>query len=189
MTTALAQEILDLAKELGALAFGEFVLTSGQTSAYYFDGRLLTLSPTGADLAARALLPAVREAGAEAVGGPAVGAVPLVTAIAVRSGQDGGRPVPGFFVRKEAKEHGMGKAIEGPLPPGSRVAIVDDACSTAGSLYMAIEAAEAAGHEVALAACILDRAQGGSARLRSEGYRFLALLEGDADGNVAPVRG
>ena len=82
----------------------------------------------------------------------------------------------------------MGKAIEGPLPPGSRVAIVDDACSTAGSLYTAIEAAEAGGHEVALVACILDRDQGGSARLRSEGYRFLALLEGDADGNVTPVR-
>ena len=184
---ALAEEILAQAEELGALLFGEFVLASGQTSSYYFDGRLLTLSPRGANLAAQALLPAVREAGAQAVGGPAVGAVPLVAAIAMLSGQDGGSPVPGFFVRKEAKDHGAGKAIEGPLPPGARVAVVDDVCSTAGSLYMAIEAAEAAGHEVVLAACILDRAQGGVDRLRADGYRFRAILAADAHGRVRPA--
>ena len=183
----LAEEILAQAEELGALLFGEFVLASGQTSSYYFDGRLRTLSPKGANLAAQALLPAVREAGAQAVGGPAVGAVPLVAAIATLSGQDGGDPVPGFFVRKEAKDHGAGKSIEGPLPPGAPVAVVDDVCSTAGSLYMAIEAAEAAGHEVVLAACILDRAQGGADRLRADGYRFHAVLAADAQGRVRPA--
>lgn len=183
---SLAEEILAQAEELGALLFGEFVLASGQTSSYYFDGRLLTLSPKGANLAAQALLPAIREAGAQAVGGPAVGAVPLVAAITMLSGQDGGAPVPGFFVRKEAKDHGAGKAIEGPLPPGARVAVVDDVCSTAGSLYMAIEAAEDAGHEVVLAACILDRAQGGADRLRADGYPFHAVLAADAQGRVRP---
>ncbi len=181
----LAGEILAQAEDLGALLFGEFVLASGQTSSYYFDGRLLTLSPKGGALAAQALLPAIREAGAQAVGGPAVGAVPLVAAVAMLSGQDGGAPVPGFFVRKEAKDHGAGKAIEGPLAPGARVAVVDDVCSTAGSLYMAIEAAEAAGHEVVLAACILDRAQGGADRLRADGYRFHAVLAADAQGRVS----
>lgn len=176
--------ILALAEELGALMFGEFVLASGQTSSYYFDGRLLTLSPRGANLAAEALLPVIRAAGAEAVGGPAVGAVPLVTAIAALSGRDGGAPVPGFFVRKEAKDHGAGKAVEGPLPLGARVAVVDDVCSTAGSLYMAMEAAEAAGHEVVLAACILDRAQGGGDRLRADGYRFHAALAADEQGRI-----
>ena len=180
----LAGEILDLAKELGALLYGEFVLSSGLTSTYYFDGRLLTLSPKGANLVARALLPAIRDSGAAAVGGPAVAAVPMVTEIAMLSGQDGGRPVPGFFVRKEAKDHGVGRAVEGPLPPGTRVAIVDDACSTAGSLYMAIEAVEAAGHEVALVACILDRRQGGSERVRADGYAFHTILVGDDEGRV-----
>ncbi len=184
-----AERILGLARELGALTYGEFVLASGATSNYYFDGRLLTLSPSGAELSARALLPAIRSAGAAAVGGPAVGAVPLVTEIALLSGLDGGAPVPGFFVRKEAKDHGMGKALEGPVPEGGKVAIVDDTCSTAGSLYMAIEAAEAAGHTVALVACILDRRQGGSDRLRSDGYAFAAVLEADEEGNVAPARG
>lgn len=184
---SLAEEILAQSEELGALLFGEFVLASGQTSSYYFDGRLLTLSPKGANLAAQALLPAIRDAGAQAVGGPAVGAVPLVAAITMLSGQDGGAPIPGFFVRKEAKDHGAGKAIEGPLPPGARVAVVDDVCSTAGSLYMAIEAAEAAGHEVVLAACILDRAQGGADRLRADGHRFHAVLAADAQGRVRPA--
>ena len=182
--TGLAEEILELAKELNALLYGEFVLTSGQTSKYYFDGRLLTLSPKGANLVAKALLPAIRAAGASAVGGPAVAAVPMVTEIAMLSGQDGGGPIPGFFVRKEAKDYGMGKAVEGPLQPGARVAIVDDACSTAGSLYMAIEAAEAAGHEVVLVACILDRNQGGGDRLRGDGYAFHAILAGDDEGRV-----
>lgn len=183
----LAGQILEKAKELNALLFGEFKLTSGLTSKYYFDGRLLTLSPEGSNLVAQAMLPAIRDSGADAAGGPAVAAVPLVTGIAMLSGQDGGRQVPAFFVRKEAKEHGTGKAIEGPLGPGSKVAILDDVCSTAGSLYMAIEAAEAAGHEVVLVGCVLDRNQGGSERLRNDGYRFFTVLAADADGNVGPA--
>ena len=168
----------------GALLHGEFTLTSGEKSMYYFDGRLLSLSPEGSELVAKALLSAVRDSGAVAVGGPAVGAVAMVAAIAMLSGQDGGTPVPGFFVRSGQRDHGTGKLIEGPLPPGSRVAIVDDACSTGGSLYHAIRAVEEAGHRVVLVACVLDRHQGGSDRLRADGYAFHAVLEADADGNV-----
>ncbi len=186
-TANLGQQILDTASELGALLHGDFTLTSGEKSSYYFDGRLLTLSPLGANLVAKALLPAVRASGADAVGGPAVAVVPLVTEIAMLSGQDGGEPVPAFFVRTLQKEHGTGKLIEGPLAPASRVAIVDDACSTAGSLYHAIHAAEEAGHTVVLVACILDRNQGGSARIKADGYPFHAVLEGDAEGNVKPL--
>jgi orotate phosphoribosyltransferase len=183
----LGAQILEQCKALDALRFGEFKLASGQISHYYFDGRLLTLSPKGANLVAQALLPAIRDSGALAVGGPAVGAVSMVTEIVMLSGQDGGRPVPGFFVRSEIKDHGTGKLIEGPVPAGAPVAIVDDACSTAGSLYQAIEAAEAAGHKVVLVGCILDRHQGGSDRLRGDGYDLFSVLEGDADGNVTVV--
>jgi orotate phosphoribosyltransferase len=186
-TSELAGRILEKCKDLDALKFGEFTLTSGQTAKYYFDGRLLTMSPEGAGLVAQALLPAIRESGAAAVGGPAVAAVPMVAGLAMLSGQDGGTPIDGFFVRPQAKEHGMGKSIEGPLKEGVPVAIIDDACSTAGSLYVAIEAAEAAGHKVVLVACILDRNQGGSDRIRGDGYSFVALLEGDADGNVSVI--
>ncbi len=130
----LARAILDVAVANDALLFGDFTLTSGEKSTYYWDGRVLSLMPEGAELVAKALLPVVRASGATAVGGPAVGAVAMVAAIAMLSGQDGGTPVPGFFVRAGAREHGTGKLIEGPLAPGSRVAIVDDACSTGGSL-------------------------------------------------------
>ena len=181
------EQILSLCTELNALRFGEFTLTSGLKSSYYFDGRLLTLSPRGSDLVASALLPAIRASGAVAVGGPAVAAVPMVTALAMLSGQDGKGPIDGFFVRKESKDYGMGKAIEGPLGSGSKVAIVDDACSTAGSLYMAIKAVEAEGHEVVLVGSILDRAQGGSEKLRRDGYSFFTVLAADQDGNVSPA--
>jgi orotate phosphoribosyltransferase len=180
----LGNRILEKSKQLNALLFGDFTLTSGEKSTYYFDGRLLTMSPEGSNLVAQALLPAVRESGATAVGGPAVAAVPLVTEIAMLSGQDGGKPIDGFFVRQAAKEHGMGKLIEGPVAAGSRVAIVDDACSTAGSLYHAIKAAEEAGHTVVFVGCILDRHQGGSAKLKADGYPFHAVMEGDPKGNV-----
>lgn len=186
-STGVAREILAVAVANGALLYGDFTLTSGEKSTYYWDGRVLSLTPEGAGLVAKALLPIVRASGATAVGGPAVGAVAMVAALAMLSGQDGGGAVPGFFVRAGAREHGTGKLIEGPLAAGSRVAIVDDACSTGGSLYHAIKAVEEAGHTVVLVATVLDRHQGGSDKLRADGYAFHALLESDAEGNVAPA--
>ena len=180
----LAAQIKKAALGGGALAFGDFVLASGQRSAYYFDGRMLTLSARGAEMVARALLPFVRASGAEAVGGPTLGADPIVTAVALLSAQDGGPPIDAFIVRKQEKDHGTGKTIEGPLASGAKVAIVDDACSTGGSLIYAVEAAETAGHEVALVACILDRGQGGGDYFRERGYPFTALLIADSAGNI-----
>ena len=183
----LAEDILEEAQKGGALRYGEFVLSSGLTSSYYFDGRLLSLSPRGASLVARAMLPLVRGSGAEAIGGPTLGADPIVAAVALASHQDSGRPVPGFIVRSGSKDHGMGRMVEGPLPSGAPVAIVDDVCSTGGSLFHAIRAAEAEGCIVVLVAAILDRCQGGSERLRQEGYSFRAILEADAQGNITPA--
>lgn len=183
-----AQAILDLAKQSGALMFGEFQLSAGGASSYYFDGRIVTLDPRGAYLVAQAFLPILRQCGAHAVAGPTLGADPIVAAVAMASHLDGGAAIPGLIVRKEAKEHGGKRAIEGPLmPPGARVAVVDDACSTASSLFHAIEVVEAAGCEVVKALAILDRRMGGSDELRRRGYDFAALLEADADGNIAPA--
>ena len=187
-TAGMAQEILDEALARGALLYGEFKLSSGEASNFYFDGRLLTLSPRGADLVARALLPWVRAAGADAVGGPTLAADPMVAALAMLSQQDGGKPIPAFIVRKETKEHGAGRLIEGPLPPNAKVAIVDDTCTTGGSLFHAINAAEQAGCSVVLVAAILDRRQGGSDRLREAGYPFQVLLEADAQGRIGPAQ-
>lgn len=185
----LVERLLALALEKNALKFGQFVLSSGAVSSYYFDGRLLSLDPEGAHLIGRALLPLVRAAGARAIGGPTLGADPIVAAVALTSHLDGGGPVTGFIVRKEAKGHGLGQLVEGPLHPGTPVAIVDDTCSTGGSLFHAVHAAEEADCRVVLVLAILDRHQGGSEELRARGYRFQALLEADAEGRVRPVSG
>ena len=182
------ERLLELAERRGALKYGDFTLSSGQKSTYYFDGRLLSLDPEGAHLIAQALLPLLRRASAQAVGGPTMAAVPIVTAVALTSYLEGeGTPIAAFAVRRDAKSHGTQQQLEGPLIPGSRVAIVDDACTTGGSLLDAIGAAEAAGCEVALVAVILDRHQGGSDELRRRGYEFVALLEASPEGQVIPA--
>ncbi len=180
----LAGRILDVALAQGALMFGDFALASGGRSTYYFDGRLLTLSAEGADLVGRALLPLVRGSGAVAVGGPTLGADPMATAVSMLSLRDGDQPLPAFIVRKGEKDHGTAKLIEGPLPEGAAVAVLDDACSTGGSLIHAVNAVEAAGCRVTLVACILDRHQGGGDYFLERGYRFASLLEADTQGHI-----
>ena len=133
-----AERLLERALELGALEIGEFTLSSGQKSKYYFDGRLLTLDPEGSDLISSLFLDEIAKAGADAAGGPTVAAVPIVGAITLRSRLEG-RPVMGFFVRPEVKGHGGRKQVEGPVEPGMKVAVFDDTISTGGSLFAAIE--------------------------------------------------
>ena len=188
MSVALAERILDVAIERGALLFGEFRLTAGGTSPYYFDGRILALDPEGGYLVAKALLPIVRGVGARAIAGPTLGADPIVSAVSVMSHIDG-TPIPGLIVRKEAKGHGGQRAIEGPtgaLETGAPVVVVDDTCTTGGSLFHAIDAVEAAGYSVVKVLSILDRNEGGSAEIRRRGYDYHALLSADAEGNIVP---
>ena len=183
-----AKKILALAVSKGALTFGEFELSSGGTSAYYFDGRLVTLDPEGAHHVASAFLPVLAGCGAEAIAGPTVGADPIVSSVAVMSYTQG-NPIGGLIVRTEAKKHGTGRVIEGNLRPGAAVAVVDDTCSTGGNLLHAIGAVEEAGGRVVKVMCILDRRQGGSDEIRRRGYDFMALLEADDSGRVTPVEG
>jgi orotate phosphoribosyltransferase len=175
--------ILELALELGALQYGEFILSSGQSSNYYFDGRLLTLYSEGAGLVTQALLPLIQASGAEAVGGPTIGADPMVGAL-VHASHLEGMPLCGFLVRSEVKAHGTRRIVEGPLKEGSRVAILDDTCSTGGSLLHAIAAAEAMDCQVVKVLSLLDRAMGGGDGLRTRGYDFTALLGIGSEGTV-----
>ena len=184
--TGIARNLLDVALAGGALTYGDYTLTSGKTSKYYFDGRLLSLDPEGSRLITEALLPVLHVAKVQAVGGLTLGADPIVSAIALASGLHG-KGISGFIVRKETKVHGTGQSIEGPLRSGSRVAIVDDVCTTGGSLFQAIEAAEAAGCSVVKVVAILDRKEGGSEELRKRGYDFRALLEANAKGTIEVV--
>jgi len=136
----------------------------------------------------KVLLPIVKEAGAQAIGGPTLGGDPIVAAVALTSHLEG-TPVSAFIVRKEAKGHGTGQLIEGPLEEGIPVAIVDDVCTTGGSLFHAIEAAEAHGCRVVKVIALLDRHQGGSEEMRRRGYDFTAVLEATPEGEVKVVGG
>jgi orotate phosphoribosyltransferase len=158
-----------------SLMFGDFTLASGKKSNFYFDSKLTTLLPEGAWLTAREILRLVRETGieADAIGGLTLGADPIVCPVAALSHAEG-PALRAFIVRKEAKEHGTGKRIEGKLQPASRVIIVDDVVTTAGSTIKAIEAAEAEGHTVVAVICLVDREEGGAAKLAA--YPFYPLF-------------
>ena len=159
-----------------SLMFGEFTLASGKKSNFYFDSKLTTLLPDGAWLTAREVLRLIRENGirADAIGGLTLGADPIVCPVAALSHVEG-PALRAFIVRKEAKEHGTGRSIEGSLAAGSRVIIVDDVVTTAGSTIKAIEAAEAAGHTVVAVICLVDREEGGAAKLAN--YPFYPVFK------------
>lgn len=169
------RKLRDMAHEVGAFLTGDFTLTSGRKSNYYIDGKRITLSPEGAYLVGRVIFDELAGAGVEAVGGVATGAYPMVTALAVIS-QLKGKPLPIFIVREVAKEHGTMRRIEGHLKEGSRVAILEDVLTTAGSVLKAIEAVEVSKCEVIKVIALVDRQEGGSDRLREAGYDFAALL-------------
>ncbi len=183
MSDEAARKVLEISEEVGALKYGEFTLSSGAKSSYYFDGRLVSLHPEGAYWLGRAFFQAIEGGEVTAVGGPAMAAIPIATAVALTSRMEGA-PVPAFFVRSEAKAHGTEQQVEGGLRPGSRVLIVDDVCTSGGSLISAIEAVEAAGCSVAMVMVALDRQQGGGEKLRQRGYDFRSLLEPAPDGTV-----
>ena len=154
-----------------SLMFGDFTLASGKKSNFYFDSKKTTLLPDGAWLTAREFLRVIRGNGiqADAIGGLTLGADPIVCPVAALSHAEGPK-LRAFLVRKEAKEHGTGRRIEGNLAPGSRVIIVDDVVTTAGSTIKAIEAAEAEGHTVVAVICLVDREEGGAAKLAAYPY-------------------
>jgi orotate phosphoribosyltransferase len=160
-----------------SLRIGDFTLSSGKKSSYYLDCRMTTLDPRGALLIGRLILARIREhkIQADAIGGLTMGADPIVSAVAVVSSLEG-TPLPAFIVRKETKGHGTQRSIEGyDGKPGSRVIVVDDVCTTAGSILTAAEKAEEAGYQVAAAFCVVDREEGGT-ELISKKYPFYALF-------------
>jgi orotate phosphoribosyltransferase len=173
----LAQVILELAHKEGAVLFGDFTLSSGRKSDHYWDGKKVTLHPTGAYLVGKAIFDLIRGLNVDAIGGLEVGAIPVATAVALVSAQEG-KPIPAFIVRKNRKEHGTRNEIEGFVPPdGSRVVIVDDVITSGDSIQKAIEAVEQRGCKVVKVITLVDRHEGGCDRLRSQGYAFESLLD------------
>jgi orotate phosphoribosyltransferase len=160
-----------------ALVIGEVVLTSGQVAQYYVDAKRAVLRPAGFAALAELVAACARDWDATAVGGLTMGAdAPACAALA------GGADVKAFFIRKESKQHGLQRRIEGPaLEPGDRCLIVEDVVTTGGSTLQAIEAVKGAGHEIAGVVTILDRLAGGADRIREAAngapYEPLATID------------
>jgi orotate phosphoribosyltransferase len=176
VNTESARRILEIAYQVGALLEGEFTLTSGRKSDHYFEGKKLTLTPEGAYLVGKVVFDQLADAGVDAIGGVAIGGYPMVAAVAVVSHLEG-KPIPSFIVREETKEHGTRRRIEGHLKEGSRVAIVDDVITTGGSVSRAIEAVEAANGKVVKVIVLVDRHEGGSDKLKQQGYDFTGIID------------
>jgi orotate phosphoribosyltransferase len=141
-----------------ALIVGEVTLTSGATAQYYVDAKRAILQPTGFAALSELIAGFARQWEATAVGGLTMGAdAPACAALA------GGADVKAFFVRKEAKAHGLQRKVEGPpLDPGERCLIVEDVVTTGGSTVQAIAAVLDEGHDVCGVLAVVDRLAGGA---------------------------
>ncbi len=159
------------------LIVGEVVLTSGQLAQYLVDAKRAILRPAGFGALASLVAEQAGAWGATAVGGMTMGADPIACAALA-----GGADVKAFFVRKEAKAHGLSRRIEGPdLEPGERCLVVEDVVTTGGSTIRAIEAVREEGHAICGVLAVCDRLAGGAEAIRAAAgdapYRALTTID------------
>jgi orotate phosphoribosyltransferase len=162
---------------------GTFTLASGKQSDLYIDCRLTALDPVGANLIGEVAWSAVRDKiradnlAVDAIGGMTLGADPISLAVGMTSARlDPDEALQVFTVRKEPKEHGRGKQIEGNFKSGDQVIVVDDVITTGGSTLRAVDAIEREGGRVAFALVLVDREEGGRQALEARGIPVLALF-------------
>jgi orotate phosphoribosyltransferase len=156
---------------------GRFTLASGKESDYYIDARLTTLHPEGVSLVADIFLEEIkRDPLIESVGGPTMGADPIVGAILGESHR-GNYPLRGFLVRKKEKEHGTGKLVEGNLKPGDNAAIVEDVVTSGGSVITAVGAVQSAGAVARKILVIVDREEGAAEKFGEMGIEFYSIFK------------
>ena len=154
---------------------GQFKLASGATSTWYFDMKPAVMDPEGSHLMAQLFLDALAEEKMDSVGGLAMGAIPIATAISTVSYSYGNRRIPAFFVRKEPKERGTEKLVEGLVKPGSTVVVVEDVTTTGGSAMKAVDTMREAGAEIAFVLSLVDREEGAAEAFAAQGLDFRAL--------------
>ena len=158
-----------------ALKFGEFTLASGKTANYYLDCRKLTLDGEGANVIGESMLELIQPMAPDSVGGMAIGADPITAAIITLAWQRG-ISYNGFIVRKEAKEHGTGQSVEGPVTSGQSAVIVEDVTTSGGSSLKAVERAQDFGLSVKAVVSIVDRLAGAQELFAKHGVQFQSLL-------------
>jgi orotate phosphoribosyltransferase len=160
-----------------ALKRGTFRLASGREASFYLDAKQVVLEAHGAMLVGRAILDRLRSLGPlpDAVGGMSIGADPVTSAVITMAGVEG-LPLKGFLIRKEPKDHGTKRYVEGPVEPGQRVVIVEDVITTAGSSLVAIDRAIDFGLVVERVVTVIDRLAGGREALAARGIPLEALV-------------
>ncbi|MBU6228874.1 MAG: orotate phosphoribosyltransferase [Cyanobacteria bacterium REEB459] len=170
----LRSSLLDLVCQQ-AYQEGEFVLTSGQSSPYYINGKQVTLHPQGALMIARLLL---QQIGPEVTGvaGLTLGADPMVTAVSLTA-LDANREIFPLIIRKQPKGHGTKAYIEGVnLPAGSLITVLEDVVTTGQSALQAVERLQAANYRIDQILALVDRQQGGAELYKAKGLSFAALF-------------
>lgn len=178
-TGSARRRLIEIVRERSFSSGTKTQLVSGRSTNYYFNMKPTMLDPQGGHLIAVLILEALEGSRAELIGGLEMGAVPLAVAVAVES-QAKGRPLSAFFVRKQAKEHGARKLVEGLAPgeslEGKRVVILEDVTTTGGSSMKAIEAVRADGAEIERVITVVDRLEGAADAFKAAGIPFQALL-------------
>ena len=160
-----------------AVFHGDFTLTSGKKATYYVDLRKVSLDHRVAPLIGQVMVDLIAELpDVDAVGGLTMGADPVAAAV-LHQGVARGLAYDAFVVRKEPKDHGRGKQVEGPDLAGKRVVVLEDTSTTGGSPLKAIEALTKVGAEVVAVAVVVDRATGAREVIEAAGYRYLAAID------------
>ncbi|MFP5240170.1 MAG: orotate phosphoribosyltransferase [Acidobacteriota bacterium] len=172
MKSRLAQLILEK-----SYREGDFVLTSGRKSDYYFDCKPTALHPEGSFLIGSIFCDMLDSVDVQGVGGMTLGADPLVSSVTVVSWIRK-RPLPGFIVRKQSKGHGTNQFLEGlaNFAPGQKVAMLEDVVTTGGTLLKACERVRDAGLDIVAVLTVLDRQEGGRENLAAAGYELLPIF-------------
>ena len=169
------QQLIDFISA-DAVFHGDFTLTSGRKATYYVDLRKVSLDHRVAPLIGQVMLDLITEVpDVSAVGGLTMGADPIASAV-MHQGAARGLAYDAFVVRKEPKDHGRGRQVEGPELTGKRVIVLEDTSTTGGSPLAAIEALLKVGAEVAAVAVVVDRNTGARERIEADGYPYLAAL-------------
>ena len=184
MSASSRTRLLELFKAR-AFSFGHFKLASGKESTYYINSKKALFHSEAVWLLGDVLWELTKDLNIQAIGGLEVGAIPMATAAVLRY-HENGRELEGFFVRKQAKSHGSQEHVEGVLPPGARVVVIDDVFTQGTSVLQAIEEVEKAGAIVVAVSCIVDRMEGARAKLEGK-YRYLPIFTIRDFGIEAPV--
>lgn len=166
-------ELTAALRDCGALQFGNFTLASGAKSEYYIDIKKASTNPKVLYMISLEMAQKMQDENIrpDRIAGVVLGSVPLAAALSLATG------IPYVMVRKEKKDHGTGKLIEGDLNPGEKVLVVEDVVTTAGSSIAAIKTLRENGAVVETAMSVIDRESGGEENYAEIGVRFLSLVK------------